>query len=124
MTNTRWIDTSRRLFGLMLNLYPREYRSDFGASMLQVFTDQCRCAYQEKGGLGIFFLWLRTLPDLGYTAIVEHCTSPRADWGLMEPVPNAPLPWKGVILVLLPGLVYLVSQIAQLTGQPWYLVVY
>jgi hypothetical protein len=42
----------------------------------------------------------------------------------MEPVPNAPLPWKGVFLILIPGLVYLVSQIAQLTGQPWYLVVY
>jgi hypothetical protein len=42
----------------------------------------------------------------------------------MEPVPNAPLPWKGVFMILLPGLVYLVSQIAQLTGQAWYMTVY
>jgi len=123
MTTNRWIENSRKAYATLLSLYPKEHRSDYGASMQQVFTDQCRSAYQQKSALGIILLWLRTLPDLGYTVLLEHITSPRASWGLMEPVPNAPLPWKGVLLVLLPGLVYLVSQIAQLTGEPWYLTV-
>ncbi len=124
MKTNRWIETSQKFFASLLNLYPRDHRADFAESMKQVFTDQCRDAYREKGIFGIFFLWLRVLPDLGYTAVLEHITSPRAAWGLMEPVPNAPLPWKGVFLILLPGLVYLVSQIAQLNGEPWYLTVY
>jgi hypothetical protein len=124
MNTNRSIESSRRFFSTLLNLYPRDHRSEYADSMRQVFTDQCRDAQKEKGIFGIILLWLRILPDLGYTAIVEHLTSPRAAWGLMEPVPNAPLPWKGVFLILLPGLVYLVSQIAQLTGEPWYLTVY
>lgn len=124
MNNNRSFESSRRFFSTLLNLYPREHRSEYAESMRQVFTDQCRDAYKDKGMFGIILLWLRILPDLGYTAIVEHLTSPRAAWGLMEPVPNAPLPWKGVFLILLPGMVYLVSQIAQLTGEPWYMTVY
>lgn len=124
MHTNLWIETSRKLYAAFLSLYPREHRTEYGSSMLQVFTDQCRSAYTQKGFLSLLALWLRTLPDLGYTALLEHLTSPSATWGLMEPVPNAPLPWKGVFLILLPGLVYLISQIAQLTGQPWYMTVY
>jgi hypothetical protein len=124
MTPIRWIENSRKAYAALLNLYPQEHRADYGTAMQQVFTEQCRSAYQQKGAIGIILLWLRTLPDLGYTATMEHVTAPNASAGLMEPVPNAPLPWKGVFLILLPGLVYLVSQIAQLTGQPWYMTVY
>jgi hypothetical protein len=124
MTHNRWIENSKKAYRTLLNLYPGEHRGHFGVSMQQVFTDQCCSAFQQKGIPGILLLWLRTLPDLGYTALLEHITSPGATWGLMEPVPNAPLPWKGVLLILLPGLVYLVSQIAQLVGEPWYLTVY
>lgn len=121
MTSNRWIETSRKLYAALLTLYPQEHRAEFGDPMRQVFQDQCRSAYAQQGAFGIFLLWLRTLPDLGYSALLEHVTSPRAAWGLMEPVPNAPLPWKGVFLILLPGLVYLVSQVAQLvTGETWF----
>jgi hypothetical protein len=124
MTNNHWIETSRKIYAAFLALYPKEHRAEYGESMRQVFADQCRDAYQKKGTLGIILLWLRILPDLGYTALLEHVTAPSASWGLMEPVQNAPLPWKGIFMILLPGLVYLVSQVAQLTGQPWYLTVY
>lgn len=124
MTTNRWIDGSCRLFDILLHLYPGEHRADYAKSMHQVFIAQCQDSYKEHGFVGLILLWLRVLPDLGYTAIMEHLTSPRATWGLMEPVPNAPLPWKGIFLILLPGLVYLVSQIAQLTGFPWYMTVY
>lgn len=118
------IDGSFRLFLSLMNFYPQEYRKDYSTAMQQVFTQQCRDAYKEKGFWGVVILWLRILPDLGYTAIVEHLTSPRASWGLLEPVRGAPLPWKGVFLVLLPGLVYLIGQIAQITGKPWYPILY
>jgi hypothetical protein len=124
MKTNHWIDGSNRLFDMLLKLYPRDHRDDYAGSMRQVFSAQCKEAFSEKGFFGLLVLWLRVLPDMGYTAIVEHLTSPKAAWGLLEPVPNAPLPWKGVFLVLLPGLVYLVSQIAQLNGEPWYLTVY
>jgi hypothetical protein len=124
MVTNRWIKNSRKIYAALLSLYPTEHRDNYATSMQQVFTDQCRSAYQKKSAFGIILLWLRILPDLGYTALLEHITSSRVTWGLMEPVPNAPLPWKGVFLILLPGLVYLVSQIAQLTGQPWYMTVY
>ena len=38
----------------------------------------------------------------------------------MEPVPNQPLPWKGVGLVLIPCLVFFAGQIGQLAGQDWF----
>ena len=124
MGKSRSIDRSRKAFGTLLNLYPVAHRSEYGSAMLQVFTEQCRAAYAQKGVFGVILLWLRTLPDVGYTSVLEHITAPGATWGLMEPIPNAPLPWKGVLLVLLPGLVYLVSQVAQLSGIPWYMTVY
>jgi hypothetical protein len=124
MINHPWINNSGKIYRSLLCLYPQEHRKDFGVSMQQVFNDQCRCAYQQKGLLGIFLLWLRTLPDLGYTVLLEQSSSKRSSWGLIEPVSNAPLPWKMVLLVLLPGLVYLVSQIAQLTGEAWYMTIY
>lgn len=124
MLTNRWIETSCQIYAAFLAIYPQEHRAEYSESMRQVFTDQCRSAYEQRGALGLIALWLRTLPDLGCTALLEHVTSPRATWGLLEPVPNEPLPWKGVLLILLPGLVYLISQIAQLTGLAWYLVVY
>jgi hypothetical protein len=125
MSANPWTETSRKIYAVLLSLYPKEHRDDYATPMQQVFNEQCRNAYEQKGQFGILLLWLRTLPDLGYTALLEHVTSPRAVWGLMEPVPNAPLPWKGVFLILLPGLVYLISQVAQLiTGETWFYFVY
>jgi hypothetical protein len=124
MSANPWTETSRKIYAVLLSLYPKEHRDDYATPMQQVFNEQCRNAYEQKGRFGILLLWLRTLPDLGYTALLEHVTSPRATWGLMEPVPNAPLPWKGVFLILLPGLVFLLGQIAQLTGTAWYMTIY
>jgi len=89
--------------------------------MFHLFTDQCREAYKQRGRLGILFLWFRTLIDLGITVIREHLIDPHSKVGLLEAVPNAPLPWKGVLLVLIPGLVFFVSQVVQLTStKDWY----
>jgi hypothetical protein len=45
--------------------------------------------------------------------------------GLLEAAPNAPLPWKGVLLVLIPGLVFFVSQVEQVTSnKDWFFLVF
>jgi hypothetical protein len=88
--------------------------------MLQVFTDQCRAANQARTGLAFLALWIRTLIDLGINVVREHLTSPQGGLGGLENGPIQPLPWKGVALVLLPGLIFFASQVAQLTGQDWF----
>ncbi len=121
MNSERWIDLSRRVYARLLKLYPQDHRVEYGPEMLQAFTDQCREAWRVGGGGGLIALWLRSLVDLVISATREQISSPRAAWGLLEAVPNAPLPWKGVALVSIPGLIFLVAQIGQVTGQPWFL---
>jgi hypothetical protein len=120
MKPNRWIELSRRIYGRLLYLYPKEYRLEYGPSMLQVFNDQCRSAYQNGGVWGLIALWFRILLDLGISALREQVSSPRSSWGLLEAIPNAPLPWKGVAMVLVPGLIFFVAQIGQLSGQDWF----
>ena len=120
MKSNRSINFSRRVYARLLYLFPREHREEYGASMLQVFTDQLREAGKQNGGFGIFALWLRTLWDLGISAIKEQFSSPHLTAGLLEAVPNTPLPWKGVALVLVPGLAFFIAQLVQLSGQDWF----
>jgi hypothetical protein len=120
MNSNRWIDSSRRAYARLLRLYPREHRQEYGPAMLQLFGDQCRAAQSAHGGWGLLGIWLRTMADLTVSVVREHVSAPRAAEGLLEAAPGAPLPWKGVVLVLLPGLVFLVGQIAQLLGQDWF----
>jgi hypothetical protein len=114
------VESSRRFYGGLLNLHPREFRAEFGPSMLQLFTDQCRSAQREGGAKGLLLLWIRTLADLALSVLREHAASARSSGGLMEAVPGAPLPWKGVVLVMIPGLVFFIGQIGQLAGEDWF----
>lgn len=40
--------------------------------MAQLFRDQCRDAWQKGQGTGLVKLWLRTLPDIGKTSVMEQ----------------------------------------------------
>lgn len=102
MDTHRSIIISRWIYARLLALYPAGYRAEYGADMLQLFTDQCRAAARERPWLAFLGLWLRTLADLGVSALREHMTAPHTWQGLLEAIPNAPLPWGGVALVLLP----------------------
>lgn len=125
METNRGIEISRRIYTRLLHLYPLEHREEYGPQMLQLFTDQLRAAGRESGQRGLVLLWLRTLWDLGINAVKEQFSSPHFTAGLLEAVPNAPLPWKGVALVLVPGLVFFIAQLGQLSGQDWfYLMMY
>jgi hypothetical protein len=124
MKPNRWIILSRWGYARLLNLYPHDHRTDYGPQMLQMFTDQCRFAYKEAGVRGLFVLWLYTLLDLCSSSLREHLDSPRLLCGVLEAVPNEPLPWKGVLLVLIPGLLFFTGQIAQLSGADWFFLLY
>jgi hypothetical protein len=112
----RWVTFSLRFYSKLLCLYPQAYRIQYEMEMLRAFKNQCREAYQQQGRLGILLLWPRTLVDVGITVVREHLSNPQATVGLLDAMPNAPLPWKGVLLVLIPGLIFFVSQIEQLTS--------
>lgn len=117
MTAISSLELSRRLYGGLLRLYPHDFYDEYGAAMLQLFTDQCRTV---GGARGMMFLWVRTIVDLLASLFREHLSSPRGTSGLLEAVPGKPLPWKGVLLVLIPGIVFMVGQIGQLAGEDWF----
>jgi hypothetical protein len=120
----QWINGSCNIYSFLLKAYPEEYRSEFSIDMMQVFRDETIARFNQKGWIGLLIYWLHIIPDFIYSVVVENVSSPTVTWGLMEPVPNKPLPWKGVFLVLLPCLVYLVAQISQFTGKFWYFAIY
>lgn len=120
MKSNRWIESSQRAYARLLKLYPKDHREAYGESMLQVFGDQCREAQAHRGRPGLLALWLRTLLDLVVSAVREHISDPNAAAGLLEAVPGKPLPWKGVALALIPGLIFFVCQVAQAYGDDWF----
>ena len=66
------IALSDKLFRKLLRLYPQSYRRNFGDLMALLFRDQCRDAWQRGRYAGLLKLWLRTLPDLGKTSLIEQ----------------------------------------------------
>ncbi|CAG1014581.1 hypothetical protein ANAEL_05019 [Anaerolineales bacterium] len=125
MKTNHWIESSQRFYRRLLRLYPRTHRAEYETEMFNVFTDQCRDAHNRQGWRGIALLWPRILADTCVAAVREHITDPQAKVGLLEAAPNKPLPWKGVLLVLIPGLIFFVSQIAQVTtDKDWFFLAY
>lgn len=110
----------RQVYMWLLVLYPKEFRTEYGLKMTRVFIEQCRSAMGERGKSALVALWLRTFADLGKTALVDHLSSPMATVGLLQAPPDKPLPWKGVSLVLIPGLFYIVCQVGTLNGKDWF----
>src|SRR5262245_46972821 len=74
---------SERIFNLMLAVYPREFRHDYGPQMAQVFRDCCR-AQEQKGLAGGWDLWLRTLTDVLVSATKEHLATFRKENSTMN----------------------------------------
>lgn len=60
---------SERIYRLLLNLYPREHRREYGELMVTHFRDRLRAARAEGSVLGF---WLRTLLDVARTAPLEQ----------------------------------------------------
>jgi hypothetical protein len=72
-TNEKFpIGFSLNIYRLLLAAYPKEFRQEYGADMLQVFRDCMRRAYGQNGAFGVFRLWALTLPDLAVSLVEEH----------------------------------------------------
>jgi capsular polysaccharide biosynthesis protein len=63
---------SQKIYGRLMLAYPRSHRAEYGAAMAQLFRDQCRDAWSESRTWGLLKLWLRVLPDLVSTSIMER----------------------------------------------------
>jgi capsular polysaccharide biosynthesis protein len=63
---------SEKLYRWLLIAYPASHRLEYGPAMTQLFRDQCRSAWGESQWRGLVALWLRTLPDLINTSIIER----------------------------------------------------
>ena len=76
---------SERIFQLMLFVYPRDFRREFGRDMAQVFRD-CYRAEEERnnGSLGICLLLLHTFVDLLRNAPREHLENFGKDNSVMK----------------------------------------
>src|SRR5271170_7239386 len=70
--NNHTLTVSRKIYGRLLLAYPKAHREEYGPAMAQLFHDQCRDAWNEARGLGLVKLWLRVLPDLVKTSIIER----------------------------------------------------
>jgi hypothetical protein len=118
MKQNNLVESSRRFYTRLISLYPKAHVAEYGEAMVQVFTDQCREAFQKQGFLGLLILWMRTMIDLGKTAVYEHLQTRSSKIGLPE---ISPLPWKDVLLVLIPGLVILIIYAVMLVDKYYYL---
>jgi capsular polysaccharide biosynthesis protein len=70
--DSKAVALSGRLFQRLLAAYPAEHRREYGPAMAQLFRDQCRDAWGDARGRGLIWLWLRVLPDLVKTSVLEH----------------------------------------------------
>ena len=68
---------SERVYRVLLLAYPREFRRDCGAEMIQAFGDLCREEKHRGGVSGLVSVWARTLPDLALTAFAERSRAMR-----------------------------------------------
>ena len=72
----RTVGTSERVYRFLLRAYPRKLRDEYGGEMARCFKDLSREKLEDGGGLGLVALWVRTLPELIYTALKERSTMP------------------------------------------------
>lgn len=72
--HNRTVDISVRAYRVLLHAYPREMRDAYGDEMARCFRDLCHQDLGERGGWGLAALWVRTLPELLFTALKERST--------------------------------------------------
>jgi hypothetical protein len=74
-TDSKAVLVSGGLFQRLLAVYPKEHRRAYGPAMAQLFRDQCRDAWADGRGWGLAWLWVRILPDLVKTSVLEHIST-------------------------------------------------
>ena len=65
---------SERAYRTLLRAYPKDLRREYGEEMARTFRDLRRREVERRGVRGIALLWVRTLPELVFTASKERNT--------------------------------------------------
>ena len=73
MTNNTSL--SEKIYSTMLQLYPVEYRKEFGGQMLQLFHDMYQDAKDSGDEMKVFDLWTRVIPDYFVSITKEHLSN-------------------------------------------------
>jgi capsular polysaccharide biosynthesis protein len=73
--DSKAVALSGRLYQRLLAAYPKAHRRDYGPAMAQLFRDQCRDAWRAGRGWSLAWLWLRALPDLVKSSVLEHLST-------------------------------------------------
>jgi hypothetical protein len=81
---------ARRIYGLLLRLYPRAHRRSFGEQMRQTFCDHY-CGAVERRGEPESWFWLEVVWDEGKSVVREHLAALEGRIWLMRTVLAAPL---------------------------------
>lgn len=63
---------SEKVYRTLLRLYPSAHRREYGELMMQLFRDECRDGWRTGRSVGLMKVWLRVLPDLGKTSVIER----------------------------------------------------
>lgn len=71
------VATSGRIYRLVLNVYPRAFREEYGEEMAQAMRDQVRDAWAERRIVGVAALWMKILLDTARSALTEHLNQGR-----------------------------------------------
>lgn len=66
------VSLSVRLYELLLVVYPRPFRNEYGRHMLQVFRDCSLRVHKEEGFVGLISLWALTLLDWLRSVVEQH----------------------------------------------------
>ncbi len=70
----RAVEASRRAYRVLMRAYPKDIRERYGKEMVSCFSDACRDEVRNTGAKGLAAVWIRTLPDLIFTALKERST--------------------------------------------------
>lgn len=96
------IRRSEKLYTLLLKLYPKPFRQQFGEEMRLVFSESLQDAYAQDSGKGMVRLWGRTTVDLCRSLVVEHVQNQKGQIAMKWSLATRPLPAAliGVLLFL------------------------
>jgi len=61
------LSASLRLYTLLLLIYPRSFRREYGEFMIQLFRDRMRDGIRQRGCLGAIKVWWRVVAEARYS---------------------------------------------------------
>lgn len=79
MNENRWLRVSRAWFGLLLRLYPTDFREEMGPGIVAAYMERCRAAVRDGGAGALIALWGRALLDSLRNGPAERLR-PAASW--------------------------------------------